>query len=87
MLREDPDRPHRTTVLAVRNSIRQCQECPMEEQIADLSTLDKAHEEHIKAKVTFSTINSDNTMINLIGTWARMTRIIRDMDDKYGRRE
>lgn len=77
MLRHDPSRPHHVTVAEIRRHIT----VPY-----DLDKLDTAHEEHIKAKVAFSVSNTDNTMINLIGTWARLNRIISDMDDKYGSR-
>lgn len=50
----------------------------------DIEAFDDAHKEHIKAKVVWSTSNTDETMINLVGTWARMTRLINKMDDKYG---
>lgn len=84
MLREDENRPHRITVLYVRSLIKGCVACQMGEQIADLATLDKAHEAHIRARTAFATSETDATMINMIGTWARLTRVIRDMDDKYG---
>lgn len=44
-------------------------------------------QQYIHAKVEWSLHNTDETMINLIGTWARFTRIMHTVDNKYGRRE
>jgi len=88
MLRDDQTRPHRTTVLFVRNEIKASYGMGNDIAVAtDIDTLDAAHEAHIRAHNAFNTSNTDETMINLIGTWSRMSRIINHMDDKYGRRE
>lgn len=88
MLRDNPNRPHRDTVNYIRGTIKAgIVVKSTEEVIEDLKEIDIANEAHIRAKTQFSTINSDNTMINLIGTWARLQRVIWKMDDKYGSRE
>lgn len=51
---------------------------------SDLADLDKAHEAHIKARTAYALEPSDETMINLIGTWARVTRNLWKLEDKYG---
>lgn len=50
----------------------------------DLVFIDDTWTFYETATKEFNTNNSDETMINLIGLWARMSRIMRDMDDKYG---
>lgn len=89
MLREDQNRPHRDTVSYIRSTIHNKFNTYRKhiDAAKDIETLDDAHEAHIRAKTAFSTVNSDRTMINLIGTWARLNRVIMEMDDKYGRRE
>jgi len=42
---------------------------------------DEAHEAHIRAKTAFITHNSDETMINLIGTWARLNRLLMQAEE------
>lgn len=84
MLREDANREHRLNVLYVRDEIVTSAGYDPSTRLADITELDKAHEAHIKAKVQFSIRNTDNTMIDLIGTWSRLTKLIRDFDDKYG---
>lgn len=49
----------------------------------DLHTLRKAMEDHIRAKNAWDTNNTDQTMIHLIGSWARVTKIMLDLDAKY----
>jgi hypothetical protein len=75
MLCEDPKRPHRVTLAYMRQTITDAN---------DPETFDNANRAYISAKVAWSTINNDETMINLIGSWARLNKIIREMDDKYG---
>jgi hypothetical protein len=90
MLREDQNRPHRITLDYIRRLIRNAKDTAffgIKDRDADLAALDKAQTEHINAKTQFALLQSDATMINLIGTWARLTKIMRDMDDKYGSRE
>lgn len=78
-MRED-EKPHRLKVHEVRNMILMSKR----QNIApDIETLDNAHEAHIKAKTLFSVSNTDRTMINLIGTWSRLTRIMNELDIKY----
>lgn len=79
MLREDQSRSNRITIEYVRDLVR---DYPEDRQIVE-EIVDK----HIRAKLAFNSRNSDETMINLIGTWSRFTRIMYEMDDKYGRRE
>lgn len=40
-----------------------------------LSAFDVANENYIRAKTTWITNNTDETMIALIGTWARLGRV------------
>jgi hypothetical protein len=90
MLPEDQNRPHRLNTDYVRHMIRTAKDTAffgIKDREADLAALDKAQMEHIQAKIQFARLQSDATMINLIGTWARMTKIMRDMDNKYGSRE
>lgn len=90
MLRDDLNRSHRDTVNYIRNIIKngsKSQNFSTNVMIVDLKEIDDANGAHIRARTEYSTINSDNTMINLIGTWARLQRIIMIMDDKYGSRE
>lgn len=49
----------------------------------DVETLNKAMRDHLSAKTDFDLANTDETMINLIGTWSRMSKIMRDMDERY----
>lgn len=53
-------------------------------KMGDVADLDKAHEAHIKARTAYALEPSDATMINLIGTWARTTRELWKLEDKYG---
>lgn len=87
MLREDHNRPHRITIGYIRATIKNSNRKSVVETAKDLETFDAAHEDHIRAKTAFDTVNSDHTMINLIGTWARLQRLIWAMDDKYGSRD
>jgi hypothetical protein len=90
MLREDPSRPHRLTLDYVRRMIRLAPDTAFfgkKDRDADIAALDKAQIEHINAKTQYALLQSDQTMIDLIGSWARLTKIIRDMDDKYGSRK
>lgn len=86
MLRDDPDRPHRLTIAAVRRVVQGNFAVPSPERVADLKVLDAANEHYIKTKVLWSTNNTDTTMIDMIGAWSRMTKVLHDMDDKYGER-
>lgn len=76
MLRDDPLRPHRDTVNYIRSTIT---------SYPDRQKIDDANEQYIRAKAKWSTLDNDETMINLVGTWSRVSRIIREMDNKYGR--
>lgn len=78
------DENHRTTVLAMRAHVRAKGEY-FPGVIADLRELDEAHEAHIRSKTDFHVANSDRTMINLIGTWARLSRVMWKLEDKYGK--
>lgn len=78
MLRDNPNRAHRDTFHAVRRYVTDAK---------DKTEMDLAYSAFVNAQTDFSTFNSDHTMINLIGTWARLQRVIWSMDDKYGRRE
>jgi hypothetical protein len=49
----------------------------------DVRALQSAMQNYVSAKTDFSTVNSDETMIHLIATWARVSRVIREMDEKY----
>lgn len=49
----------------------------------DITRLDEAAEAHIRARTAYSTHNSDETMINLVGTWSRVARVIRELEIKY----
>lgn len=39
---------------------------------------------YVEAFKSFDQKNSDATMINLIGRYANFTKVLRDLDDKYG---
>lgn len=84
MLSNDPNRAHRDTVNIIRRKIKNGKMRTTEEVIIDLREFDDANTAYIQAKTEFSTFNSDRTMINLIGTWARIQGLIRKMDAKYG---
>lgn len=95
MLREDATRNHRITINYVRSLLTKAladgdrlnaPRIVRHNVAADLKALDIAAEAHIKAHTAFDTFNSDETMVNLIGTWARVTKVMRDIDDKYGDR-
>lgn len=49
-----------------------------------VNELDNANEDYIRAKLRWSADNTDETMIDLIGTWARLNKHFRDIEDKYG---
>lgn len=71
-------RNHRDTYHAARNRLT------MEGTNVSLEhrdLLDNAYREHIRALNAFITVNSDDTMVNLIGTWARITKVLRDSED------
>lgn len=74
--------PHRDVINRLRTTILKGREL-YTVPIKDVANLDAAHEAHIKAKTEFSTSNSDFTMVNLIGTWARLNRIMMEMEEKY----
>lgn len=76
--------PHRDVVQRVRNLVLSLIRGSAKDREKDIVILDTAHEAHIRAKVDFSTSNSDYTMINLIGTWARLNRVMMEMEEKYG---
>lgn len=84
MLTFDQDRPHFVTVAAVRNMIKAENAFPLVVNVTDLAEIDAANEKYIRAKTHWSTRNTDATMIELIGAWARLNRILWLMDDKYG---
>lgn len=50
---------------------------------ADHKRLNDAMSDHIKANTAFNLKNSDETMQNLIGSWARTTRVMWEMEMKY----
>lgn len=54
------------------------------ETSVDRQILSDAHTEYTRAKVAFSVVDNDDTMINLIGSWSRINRIMWQMEDKYG---
>lgn len=74
--------PHRDVVSRLKTAIRKGRELHTV-PISDIAKIDAAHEAHIRAKVEFSTSNSDYTMVNLIGTWARLNRVMMEMEEKY----
>lgn len=49
----------------------------------DLVVLDNAWEFYSDAKDKWDQVNSDDTMINLIGTWARFNREVWKIEEKY----
>lgn len=49
----------------------------------DVETLKSAMENHIEAKLAWDHVNTDDTMIHLIATWARVSRIMYKLDEKY----
>lgn len=86
MLKADPTRPHRLTVMAVRETIQGGFEVPSAFRKADLRRLDAAYEAHIRANNAWTLSNTDETMINLIGSWAKLTRTMMEMDLKWGKK-
>lgn len=94
MLRDDPQRSHRITVAAVRHMIYVASSeaslansaTLLSQAKEDLEIINKAADAYIRANTHWQTFDNDENMIDLIGTWARMTKVIRDMDDKYGSR-
>ncbi len=70
-------RPHRVTYSATLGKI------PAYNR-HDARTLMDAWQAYISAKVAFDTTNTDDTMIGLIGSYARFTRIVNEMEKKYG---
>lgn len=43
-----------------------------------------AYDAYLKAYAKFISLNSDDTMIQLIGTYARWSRVMHTLDEKYG---
>lgn len=62
------EQPHRSLFHAARMGLHS--------QPEQLLELDNAYEAHIKAKLAWDLSNTDETMIRLISTWARVTRLI-----------
>src|SRR5258708_4856726 len=82
------DIPHRVVVATARSLIANktiTNDASFRQQQADLAELDAAYSNHIRALTHFSTNNTDDTMIALIGTWARLNRIILNTDIKYSK--
>lgn len=50
---------------------------------ADISRLDEATEDHIRARTAYHVTSSDETMTHLVGTWSRVSRIVRELEEKY----
>lgn len=69
---------HRDTYYSARNRLT---EIGSNAAMVHRDLLDNAYREYIRAIGNFATVNSDDTMVNLIGTWARITKIIRDSED------
>lgn len=53
---------------------------------ADQEELTKRYTEYYDAHRDFQTNNSDLTMVNLIGKWARFTRQVWAVDDKAAKK-
>jgi ribosomal protein L1 len=49
----------------------------------DLKALKEGMEAYIHAKTAWTTNNTDETMIHLVGKWARMSKLLREADEKY----
>lgn len=79
-------KPHREVVAEIRNLIKTGKASFFSTKVrdGDLVCLNDIFEAHIRARTDYSTVNSDYTMTNLIGTWSRLTRIILQMEEKYG---
>lgn len=71
-------RNHRDTYHSTRNRLT---ELGTNVALGHRDLLDNAYREHIRALNAFTVVNSDDTMVNLVGTWARITKIIRDSED------
>lgn len=56
---------------------------PTFESGKDIGELDEIWRQYMIANEEFSAYNSDETMIALIGAWARATRIINTIWEKY----
>lgn len=79
-------KPHHTIVSDTRALVRYGKPAFFKQDTRnhDLKEISEAHESHIRAGTDYHTVNSDRTMINLIGTWARLSRVIIQMEEKYG---
>lgn len=77
MLASDPKRLQTTTIIYIRKLIPK-------DSIKELDEFDAAYADYVHAKVEWSVRNTDETMINLNGTWSRLNKLFRDLDDKYG---
>ncbi len=77
MLSDNSQRSHRDTVNSIRTTIS---------GYPDRQKLDDAHWQYIQAKTKWTTLDNDETMINLVGTWSRLNRILNEMDAKYGKK-
>lgn len=85
MLREQT--PHRDLVSEARRLVLMSPRLNVDQLEATRDTvteLDNANEAYIRAKVRWSTTNTDETMIDLIGRWARLNKLFRDIEHKYG---
>lgn len=51
---------------------------------ADRELLNKAWNNYETAFKAFTECNSDETMVTLIGTYARYSRVLYTLEDKYG---
>ena len=49
----------------------------------DLHSLRDAMENYIRAKGDWATTNTDGTLHHLVGTWSRVSRILRDIEERY----
>lgn len=78
---------HRLTVNTARRRVTEWKISnadQLEAQRDDLIALDNSFEAHIKARTAYALEQGDDTMINLIGTWARVARVLRDLEERYG---
>lgn len=95
MLRDDQSRSHRTTYEYMRHvlttALREAESDNNGMKLSGIKlaivNLDDAWNLYALVNAEWRANNTDATMINLIGHWSRMTKIIRELDDEYGSKE
>lgn len=85
-LLDNPYQTHHITVQTIRNLIFNSGNTAFygqKDRSIDIANVDSAHGIYIHAKNEFSVQDTNKTMIALNGAWARLNRVMMELEEKY----